>query len=215
MKHRAAGGYDSGLASRGASSVALTRPTGRSDAAARILDAAERLVQERGFNGFSYANVAAELVLTSATLHYHFPGKAELGEALITRDAERFAGARAAIDTGVPDARAKLAGFVDLLADRLNGRCVCLCAVLLAEYETLPEPMRRAIDRFFSDSEEWLATVLERGRAGGSLSFEASPGDAASAIIGGLVGAMLLARSNNDVNRFRSAASLLLATVAG
>lgn len=172
-------------------------------------------MRERGFNGFSYANVAAELGLTSATLHYHFPGKAELGEALITRDAERFADALATIDAGVTDAHAKLAAFAGLYADRLNGRRVCLCAVLVAEYETLPEPMRRAIDRFFSDSEEWLATVLEQGRAGGSLSFEALPRDAAGMIIGGLVGAMLLARSTDDVNRFRSAASLLLATVAG
>ena len=41
------------------------------DTAVRILDAAEQLVRERGFNGFSYANVAAELGLTSASVHYH------------------------------------------------------------------------------------------------------------------------------------------------
>jgi TetR/AcrR family transcriptional repressor of nem operon len=33
-------------------------------------------VQIRGFNGFSYADVAGELSLTTASLHYHFPGKA-------------------------------------------------------------------------------------------------------------------------------------------
>ena len=75
--------------------------------------------------------------------------------------------------------------------------------------------MRRALDRFFSDSEEWLASVLQQGREGGTLCFEASSRDVANTIIGGLVGAMLLARSNDDVNRFRSAASLLLATLVG
>ena len=54
-----------------------------------ILDVGERLVQVRGFNGFSYADVAAELSVTKASLHYHFPSKAELGEALIARYAER------------------------------------------------------------------------------------------------------------------------------
>jgi hypothetical protein len=49
----------------------------------RILDVAERLVQTRGHNGFSYADVASELGITRAALHYHYPGKAELGEALI------------------------------------------------------------------------------------------------------------------------------------
>ncbi len=51
----------------------------------RILDVGERLVQVRGFNGFSYADVAAELSVAKASLHYHFPSKAELGEAIVTR----------------------------------------------------------------------------------------------------------------------------------
>ena len=46
------------------------------DTATQILDVAERLVQVRGFNGFSYADVAAELNITKAALHYHFAGKA-------------------------------------------------------------------------------------------------------------------------------------------
>ena len=58
--------------------------------AAQILDTAEGLVQERGFNGFSYADVARELGVTKAALHYHFASKAELGDALIDRYAERF-----------------------------------------------------------------------------------------------------------------------------
>ena len=55
-----------------------------------ILDVAERLVQVRGFNGFSYADIAAELQITKAALHYHFAGKADLGETLIARYADRF-----------------------------------------------------------------------------------------------------------------------------
>ena len=69
------------------------------DTPARILDSAESLVQLRGFNGFSYADVAAELALTTASLHYHFPGKSELGRALITRYATRFNAALAHIDS--------------------------------------------------------------------------------------------------------------------
>ena len=68
--------------------------------ASRILDVAERLVQIRGFNGFSYADIAAELKITKAALHYHFAGKADLGEALIARYASRFAEALASLDTG-------------------------------------------------------------------------------------------------------------------
>src|ERR1700753_934426 len=86
----------------------------------RILDAAERLVQRRGFNGFSYADVAGELGVTKASLHYHFPGKAELGEALIARYADRFATELERIDAEGLAPQAKLAAYASLYADVLR-----------------------------------------------------------------------------------------------
>lgn len=53
-------------------------------AATAILNVAERLAQTRGYNGFSYADIAAQLGVTKASLHYHFPSKAELGRALMS-----------------------------------------------------------------------------------------------------------------------------------
>src|SRR6187401_1109572 len=85
--------------------------SGRAETTSRILDVAERLVQIRGFNGFSYADVASELKVTKASLHYHFPGKAELGEALVERYAARFADALSAIDRRGGDAPAKLEAY--------------------------------------------------------------------------------------------------------
>ena len=119
----------------------------------RILDVAEALVQARGFNGFSYAHVAAQLGVTKASLHYHFASKAELGEALIERYAERFARALEAIDDARPDARDKLVAYAELYSGVLRRDRMCLCGMLAAEYETLPEPMGNAIVRFFDDNE--------------------------------------------------------------
>jgi TetR/AcrR family transcriptional repressor of nem operon len=194
--------------------MAATRPRRQVDTAQRILDVAERLVQSRGFNGISYANVAAELSITKASLHYHFPGKAELGEALIVRYAARFAGALEQIDGCVSDARAKLAAYAGLYADVLRGERMCLCGILAAEYETLPRPMGAAVLRFFDDNEVWLAGVLARGQSEGTLSFEGSPSEAAQTILSGLEGAMLIARPYGDPARFQSAAARLLASFA-
>ena len=63
------------------------------ETAERILDVANALLIDRGYSAFSYADIASELQLTKAALHYHFAGKADLGEALISRYASRFAGA--------------------------------------------------------------------------------------------------------------------------
>ncbi len=194
--------------------MAATRPRTEAKTAARILDVAERLVQVRGFNGFSYADIAAELHVTRASLHYHFASKAELGEALIARYAARFANALARIDGELADTTAKLDAYVDVYADVLQRKRMCLCGILAAEYPTLPSPMRGAVTRFFDDNEAWLTTVLERGRADGSLSFEESAGEAAGMLVSGLEGAMLVARPYGDVGRFRSVARCLLASLS-
>jgi TetR/AcrR family transcriptional repressor of nem operon len=180
--------------------------------ATRILDVAERLVQLRGFNGFSYADVAAELNLTKASLHYHFAGKAELGEALITRYTQRFAAALAGIEAADLDAGAALAAYAGLYADVLRARRMCLCGMLAAEYQTLPRPMQDAVIGFFDENEVWLEAVLTKGRDEGTLQFEESAKEAARLVVSALEGAMLTARPYGDVDRFEAAASALLSS---
>lgn len=183
------------------------------DTADRILDVAEELVQVRGFNAFSYADVARELGITKAALHYHYRGKAELGHALIRRYAERFAVALVEIESRDGTAAAKLGAYVDLYTQVLRARRMCLCGMLAAEYQTLPDSIRDSILVFFNDNEAWLARQLEEGRADGSLSFDGSAADMASVIIGGLEGAMLVARPYGDLDHFKRSADTLLATL--
>jgi TetR/AcrR family transcriptional regulator, transcriptional repressor for nem operon len=198
----------------------MTASRGHNDAgtAGRILDVAERLVQVRGFNGFSYADIAAELHISKAALHYHFAAKADLGAALIARYADRFARALAEVDARA-DARdngpsAKLAGYADLYLQVLRARKMCLCGMLAAEYQTLPPPMQDAVIGFFDHNETWLEGVLEQGRQDGSLQFAGSARDTARMIVGGLEGAMLVARPYGDIARFQAAAANLLAGLA-
>jgi len=194
----------------------MTAVHGHNDAgtASRILDVAERLVQVRGFNGFSYADVAAELAITKAALHYHFASKADLGAALIARYAARFGAALAKVDAGGTPASAKLAGYAGLYVQVLRSRRMCLCGMLAAEYQTLPQPMQDSVIRFFDQNETWLQDVLEQGRADGSLRFAGSARDTARMIVGGLEGAMLVARPYGDIARFQAAAANMLAGLA-
>jgi TetR/AcrR family transcriptional repressor of nem operon len=184
------------------------------DTASRILDIAERLAQVRGFNGFSYADIAAELTISKASLHYHFRGKADLGEALMGRYATRFAHALDQIDKRGGDAPAKLAAYADIYADVLGDRRMCLCGMLAADYDTLPQPMRDAVIGFFDENEAWVAGVLKQGEQEGSLRFTGSATEVAQVIVGGLEGALLVARPYGDVARFRTAANRLLASLA-
>jgi TetR/AcrR family transcriptional repressor of nem operon len=181
------------------------------ETARRILDIAEELAQMRGFNGFSYADVARRLQVTNASLHYHFPGKADLGRALVERYRLRFEESLAEIDQRDERADERLAAYVQLYAEVFRSQRMCLCGMLAAEYETLPAEMQHAIVTFFDANESWLARLLEDGRTEGSLTLDGSALENARALIGGLEGAMLVARPYGDVARFSEIAAQLTA----
>jgi TetR/AcrR family transcriptional repressor of nem operon len=191
----------------------MTRTADPAGTASRILDIAEAMVQTRGFDGFSYADVASELELTTPSLHYHFRSKAELGEALINRYTTRFLAALDAIERRPGSSVDKLEAYASVYAEVLRARRMCLCGMLAAGYDTLPESMRTAVIRFFDENERWLVRVLEQGAAEDSLMFVDAASAVAQSIISGLEGAMLVARPYGDTARFDAAANRILASL--
>lgn len=192
----------------------MARPIASADTATRILDIAEYLVQTRGFNAFSYADVADALDVTKASLHYHFATKAELGGCLIERYRTSFLCALDRIDEKHVDAVSKLTAYVRIYADVLEHDRMCLCGMLAAEYATLPAPMRDGIRKFFDANEIWLIGVLSAGRRRKQISFSGAPLDAARVLVAALEGAMLLARSRQDTAQFRTVARRVLSDFA-
>jgi TetR/AcrR family transcriptional repressor of nem operon len=179
--------------------------------ASAILDAAERLAQTRGYNGFSYADIAVQLGVTKAALHYHFASKAALGLALITRYHQAFGAALEAIDASTSQPRKKLQQYVGLYDSVLNNDRMCLCGMLAAEYATLPAPMQQGLKSFFDANERWLAGVLKDGVRAGVFHFKEPVKERAQLLLGALEGAMLVARSYGNSRRFQSAAAAALA----
>ena len=183
-----------------------TADTGR-----RALDVAERLVQTRGFNGFSYADIAEALGVTKASLHYHFPSKADLGQRLIERYEAAFLEALAGIDKAQKRAAEKLRRYADIYAGVLRANRMCLCGMLASDYATLPKPMRERVRHFFDENERWLGQVLDDGRKAGQLAFKGPPVERARMIVAALEGAMMLARSYGEPARFDAAAERVIA----
>ncbi len=183
-------------------------------AAQRILDVAEQLVQTRGFNGFSYADISKKLGVTKASLHYHFPSKEALGRALIERYEETFDRELETIRQQSGQALERLRRYIKLYDAVMRKDRVCLCGMLAAEYITLPVPMQIELRRFFKANERWLAVVLDEGRRAGNLTFNGSARERAGVLLGALEGTMLVARSYSNGRVFRSAAKRLLADLA-
>ena len=181
--------------------------------AARILDIAERLVQSRGYNAFSYADVAHAVGIRKASLHYHFATKADLGQALVTRYRRAFLEALRGIEAREAAASERLREYVALYDAVLRRKRMCMCGMLATDAATLPRAMRESVSEFFDENVSWLARVLEQGRKRRELRFEGAAASMAAFFVSTLEGAMLIAHGSGHHDRFASAARRLLATV--
>jgi TetR/AcrR family transcriptional repressor of nem operon len=183
----------------------------RAATATRILDIAERLVQTRGYNGFSYADISAQLRIRNASVHYHFPSKTDLGKRLVARYRDNFMAALADLDRRHPDPRRRLRAYVGLWTRVLRDRDrMCLCGMMAADIATLPRSVRGEIRRFFDANEGWLVGVLRAGQKAGTLKLAGKAEVEARLLTMGLEGAMLIARSYGEPRRFEEIAERLL-----
>lgn len=168
----------------------------------QILDVAERLARTGGYNGFSFRDIAAEVGVKSASVHYHFPTKGDLAVALISRFRLKTLDALGPAEE--PGSMLRLIGvFREALAD---GQGICLAGHLGAGCQPLPDPVRAELTLFFCDLIEWSATCL--GETGDDRS-------GAEAVIAGLEGAMMVSINMEDPGVFDRAATRLLDAAKG
>lgn len=178
----------------------------------RILDVAQVLVQQRGFNAVSYKDIAARLGIKHPSIHYHFANKAKLGAELVKRYRRTFNEELVNITSIELSGRRQLERY-RLLYERLlrgNETRFCLCGMLAADAKTLPETMRREVQEFFEDNQSWLTRVLEEAQADGSLRNISAPAKQAAAIFAGVEGALLLAHANDTPETFHTIVDGLL-----
>ena len=182
------------------------------DTLQEVLDVAEEMIQTRGYNAVSFREIAGRVGIKSASIHYYFKSKGDLGAVLVKRYADRFGEARRRLE-GTPSER--LMGFAKFLSDgfRASGR-MCLCGVLAAETSTLPAKVTREVREFFDQNERWLAGVLQAGRESGRMRFEGPPADAAKALFAAIEGALMSAWIFRDEARLGSSLSWVIRSVS-
>jgi len=165
-----------------------------------IMTAARKMVQTRGYNGLSFRELAKEVGIKSASIHYHFPTKGDLGAALAKRytedGLEYLAGLRAHSD----DLNVWIKGYTDIFRLALvNDNRMCLCGIMSAEYDDLPPEVRTEVDGFTELNVRWLTEVLSVCRP--QLSLEERQ-EQALAIYAAVEGAQLIARGRADISVF-------------
>lgn len=181
----------------------------------RILDAAQAMMQEQGYNAVSFRDLSAVVNVKAASIHYYFPSKEDLGQALVDRYRACFAAGRTALDQKQASPARRLKQYVDVVrnAFRQTGR-MCLCGVLAAEMSSLPERVATSVRTFFAENEAWLAGVLSSGRTAGELHFQGMPDHAAQAIFASIEGALMSAWTFKDEGRITRVGKLIFESLA-
>ncbi|MEL6383986.1 MAG: TetR/AcrR family transcriptional regulator [Cyanobacteria bacterium J06626_18] len=166
--------------------------------AQNILDVAQDMVRNRGYSAFSYADIAKQVGIRKASIHYHFPSKDELVRELVKRYREGMARACNRIAQSTASSDQKLMQFADLYRNGLEANQICLCNMLSANFAVLPQPVQTEIQTFFQDTEAWLAALLRQAFDDQLWDCKPSVEQEAKGLIAMLQGAQLLARSSAE-----------------
>lgn len=164
------------------------------DTRGELLAEAELLVRRRGFSGFSYADLADEVGIRKASIHHHFPTKADLASALLVSFDARYDALMADIVSTTPDALDRVRAYARLYLEGVEKGLGCLCAAFAAELESLPDALRSDLARFFAKHVAWLERILAEGVVEGTIHSDVEPAPQARMIVAALEGALMIER---------------------
>ena len=183
---------------------------------AQILRTAEFLVRSRGYNAFSYADIAKVVGISTASIHYHFPSKADLVRGITARYIDGVDGRLAAIRRDVSGVHERLAAFVALFRESLGEDemdRMCACMMLATEAGSLPSDVRAMVSDFIHATGAWVADVMTEGRDAGEIDFAGDAALEGGTLCATIEGATFVARGCNDISMFDRIAARALSAL--
>lgn len=179
----------------------------------KILDVAQSLIVAGGYNGFSYADISAAIGIRKASIHHHFPTKAELVAVLVDRY-------RRQAEAGLKSLREQFSSPAEQLQSysefwqtciRDASQSFCVCAMLAGEMQMLPEEVASRVRAHFDNLAKWLTSVLQAGVEQDVFRLNKRPADEAQMLMASVHGAMLSARAFGDPALFGTIISAQIA----
>jgi len=172
--------------------------------AVEILTTTQMLIQTRGYNGFSFRDIAEEVGVKSASIHYHFPTKVRLAVVATQIYRENFGEALTALEQESPDAIGRLRGYAGFFDKTLNENDrICLCAMLASDADALPDAVLEETRLFFDDQLAWIEDVLKQGVEKNEIQCALNPEKFAKVFLSALEGGMVVFRNmgkKHDLN---------------
>ena len=165
----------------------------------KILDAATKIAQAHGYGGLNLRTLAEEVGIKAASLYHHFPSKADLAAAVARRYWEDAASALEVLSAKTPDPADRLRRFPGTFRKSLeNENRICLCSFMTAEFDDLPDTVKKEVETFTDVNVAWLGKTLVAAGIVGAKDARKR----ANAIFAAVAGAQLMARGRADIKLF-------------
>jgi|TARA_R110000868_G_scaffold372107_3_gene635933 TetR/AcrR family transcriptional repressor of nem operon len=168
-----------------------------------LLKAAEDKIRSGGYSNFSFRELAKEVGIKSASVHYHFPTKADLGAEVARQYTDNFIGVLGdpieLKKAGKNPIKVYVAQFRRAL---FEDNKMCLCGLLGAETDCLPDKVKYETKRFFQLSLSWLQVAH---KLNDPIDFEQKAANTMSL----LEGAMMVSKAVGDNHFFEQATNWL------
>lgn len=174
--------------------------------AAEIVAYTRILLESGGYNSFSYADIAAHVNISKASIHHHFPTKVDLVREVVSRYRAEARAGLSLLERQLDNPLGELTAYADYWSSCILGgtSSFCIGAMLAAELPTLPHEVAVEVRGHFDDLSGWLTTTMERGFARGQLELRATAEVEARTFMAAVHGAMLAARGLGEPEAFES-----------
>ena len=174
--------------------------------AQEIAGRARALLTAGGYHSFSYADLAAQVSITKASIHHHFPSKAQLVKTVVIQHREEMMQGLAMLEDRINDPLAALNAYAERWAEciRTSAPPFCISAMVAAELPTIPEEVADEVRSHFEGLCIWLESVLKKGARLGQIRLEHDAATAARSLMAVVHGAMLVARALGDPKAFHA-----------
>lgn len=180
----------------------------------QILDCAQGLIQTRGYNGFSFRDIASDIGIKSSSIHYYYPGKTDLAVAVASKYRADFMDMTQDLLDSDTTSVAKLQTYADVFEVTLkHENRLCLCGMLASEVNSVEPELRAEIKAFFDDQHRVLMDILSVGQSKGELRADLQTSETAKSYLAALEGAMMLARVNSTPSDIQQTAQQMIALI--
>lgn len=166
----------------------------------RVLEEADRLITTRGIRATSVKDLLAETGVARGSLYHHFPGKDDLGVAVLERARERFmAFLEKKLSDGTPGER--LVAFLNgVLSTHREAEFVggCIFGNTALEMADRSDVYAHVVRDVFGQWVGRLRDVIAEGQRGGEVRSDLPAEVIANHMVSALEGGIMLSRLEKD-----------------